>query len=68
MEMALKADPAAESEPEALTSHPGLRPADILCSAAIRGSLAALDVGVTMPLASDGAASDGADAAQRYLT
>jgi hypothetical protein len=63
MELALKADPAAESEPEALTSHPGLRPADVLCSAAVRGSLAALDVGVTMPSAADG----DADAAQRYL-
>eukprot|EP00973_Karenia_brevis_P064987 9024454-Karenia_brevis.AAC.1 len=43
MQLALKADPAAESEPQALTSHPGLRPADILCAAAVRGSLAALD-------------------------
>ena len=63
MDLALKADPAAETEPVSLTSHPGLRPADILCSAAIRGSLAALDVGVTMPSDSVG----DADAAQLYL-
>ena len=63
MELALKADPAAETEPQALTSHPGLHPANILCSAAVRGSLAALDVGVTMPTGADG----DADAAQLYL-
>ena len=63
MELALKADPAAETEPQALTPHPGLRLADILCSAAVRGSLAALDVGVPMPTGADG----DADAAQLYL-
>jgi hypothetical protein len=67
MELALKADPAAESEPQALTSRPGLRPADILCSAAVRGSLAALDVGVTLPSAADGDVDSDSDAAQRYL-
>ena len=67
MDLALKADPAAETEPAALTSRPGLRPADILCAAAIRGSLAALDVGVTLPTAADGSEEDGTDAAQRYL-
>ena len=60
MELALQVDPAAET---ALTSHPGLRSADILCSAAVRGSLAAQDVGVAMPNGADG----GADAAQLYL-
>ena len=67
MDLALKADPAAETEPMALTSRPGLRPADVLCSAAIRGSLAALDVGVTMPTAADGGVDGDADAAKRYL-
>ena len=62
-ELARKADPAAESEPEALTSHPSLRLADILCSAAFRGSMKALDVGVTSPTGAD----DDADAAQVYL-
>ena len=63
MELALKTDPVAESEPAALASHLGLRSAHILCSAAIRGSMAALDVGVTRPPASDG----DVDAAQSYL-
>ena len=43
-------DPNAELEPLGLiTSHPTLRPADVLTSAALPGRLAALDVGVTSP-------------------
>ena len=43
-------DPSAELEPLGLvTSHPSLRPADILTSAALPGRLAALDVGVSSP-------------------
>ena len=42
-------DPSAELEPLGLiTSHPTLRPADVLTSAALPGRLAALDVGVLM--------------------
>ena len=43
-------DPNAELEPLGLiTSHPMLRLADVLTSAALLGRLAALDVGVTSP-------------------
>ena len=43
-------DPSAEIEPSGLiTSHPLLRPADVLTSAALLGRLAALDVGVASP-------------------
>ena len=43
-------DPSAELEPLGLiTSHPTLRPADVLTSAALPGRLAALDVGVASP-------------------
>ena len=46
-------DPGAETEPLGLiASHPALRPADILTSAAISGRLAALDVGIVAPEAS----------------
>ena len=47
--LALAADPAAELEPEGLiASRPGLRPADVLTSAA-SSRLAALDVGIVSP-------------------
>ena len=47
---ACASDPNAELEPSGLiTSHPTLRPADVLTSAALPGRLAALDVGVTSP-------------------
>ena len=47
---ACSCDPSAELEPLGLIpSHPTLRPADILTSAALPGRLAALDVGVTSP-------------------
>ncbi len=43
-------DPSAETEPHGLiASHPMLRPADILTSAAGSGRLAALDVGIVSP-------------------
>ena len=61
-DLAVMADPAAESESVSLTPRPGLRPADVLCSAAARGGLAALDVGVTMPTDSHG----NVDAAQAH--
>jgi hypothetical protein len=55
------ADPSTEREPEGLVpSHPALRPADVLSPAARAGCLAALDVGVTSPLA----ATAGEDAAE----
>ena len=55
---ACSCDPSAEIEPLGLVpSHPTLRPADILTSAALPGRLAALDVGVTSP----DAAGAGAD-------
>ena len=55
LDLAIKADAAAESEPVSLiSSRPGLRPADILTAGAIQGTLAALDVGVTAPSAADG--------------
>ena len=55
LDLALKADPAAESEPVSLIqSRPSLRPADVLTAGAVQGTLAALDVGVTAPSAADG--------------
>ena len=52
------ADSSTSLEPLGLIpSHPSLRPADLLCSAAYPGRLAALDVGVTSPDAS-GAGDD----------
>ena len=52
------ADSSTSLEPFGLIpSHPSLRPADLLCSAAYPGRLAALDVGVTSPDAS-GAGDD----------
>ena len=57
-ELACTADPGAETEPEGLiASHPALRPADILTSAATSGRLAALDVGIVAP----GASGSGSD-------
>ena len=48
------ADPAAVTEARGLIpSVPALRPADILTSAALPGRLAALDIGITSPDASD---------------
>ena len=55
LELAHLADPSAEAETLGLVpSHPSLRPADVLTSAALPGRLAALDVGVVSP---DAAAS-----------
>ena len=52
-EVARACDAGAEIEPVGLiASHPALRPADILTSAAIFGRLAALDVGIVAPEAS----------------
>ncbi len=52
-EVARACDAGAETEPVGLiASHPALRPADILTSAAISGRLAALDVGIVAPEAS----------------
>ena len=57
-DLARTADPAAELEPLGLIpSHPTLRPADVLTSAATPGRLSAVDVGVTSPEAS-GAGED----------
>ena len=58
LELAHLADPSAQAETLGLIpSHPGLRPADILTSAAIPGRLTALDVVVCSPDAI-GAADD----------
>ena len=44
------ADPLTSVEtPCLIPSHPALRPADIFCSAAIPGCLAALDIGICSP-------------------
>ena len=49
-DLARSCDASAESEPLGLIpSHPTLRPADILTSAAVSGRLAALDVGIVSP-------------------
>jgi len=49
-ELVTLADPSAETEAEGLIpSRPYRRPADILTSAALPGSLAALDIGVKAP-------------------
>jgi hypothetical protein len=54
-------DPSTEREPEGLVpSCPTLRPADVLSPAARPGCMAALDIGVTSPMA----ASAGEDAAE----
>jgi hypothetical protein len=56
-DLALQADPAAETEPVALAAtHPLLRPADILCTIGGAGQLVAIDVGVTLPQSADGEA------------
>ena len=58
-------DPSAEIEPLGLIpSHPTLRPADVLTSAALPGRLAALDVGVASPHA----ASAGDDCTEMRIT
>ena len=58
---AVEADPSADWEPEGLVpSQPRARPADVLTTAAIPGRVAALDVGVTSPAATNEA--DAADA------
>ena len=50
LDLAIKADPAAESEPIGLiTEGREMRPADVLCAATSRGQLWAMDVGVPMP-------------------
>ena len=50
LDLALKADPAAEAEPVSLIqSQPRLRPADVLTAGAAQGTIAALDVGATAP-------------------
>ena len=55
LDLAIKADPAAESEPVFLiSSRPGLCPADIPSAGAVQGTLVALDVGVTAPSLADG--------------
>jgi hypothetical protein len=60
-EASLTVDPSTEREPEGLVpSRPALRPADVLSPAARPSCLAALDVGVTSPLA----ATAGEDAAE----
>ena len=59
-EFSKTADDATEREPQDLVpSRPGLRPADVLSSAAIPGRVAALDVGVASPFSP----SAGTDAA-----
>jgi len=65
LELVHLADPSAETEVEGLIpSAPARRPADILTSAALPGSLAALDIGVTAPDAV-GAGSDCVEAMRR---
>ena len=60
--LASLADGASRLEVRGLaSSRPGLRPADILTSAAVPGSLAALDVGVACPDA-EGAGDDACEA------
>jgi hypothetical protein len=54
-DLALQADPAAETEPVALAaSQPTLRPADVLCTMGGAGQLVAIDVGITHPQSADG--------------
>ena len=63
-DLARAADGSAETEPEGLIpSHPALRPADVLTSAACEGGLAALDIGVGSP----DAAGAGADCCEALV-
>ena len=65
MDLALQADPAAESEPQCLASlQPDARPADVLCSLGGPGQLAAMDVGITTPTPAHG----DVDACELYKT
>ena len=50
MDLATLADPSALLEPlGVIPSNPNARPADILCTAALPGSTAALDIGIASP-------------------
>ena len=67
-QLAHAADASATTEPEGLIPYaPGLRPADILTSAALPGSLAALDIGICSPDSAGAGADCCASMATRKL-
>ena len=63
LSLAIKADSAAETEPvSVISSRLGLRSADVRTARAVQGTIAALDVGVTAPTATEG----DTDCTERY--